>query len=418
LHLAKVNSRGYKPKFFSATPPNSSYLQKRIGVKIAVNTRLVIKDKMDGIGWFTLETMSRIANSHTEHQFWFLFDRPPSPALQFPPNVKPVVVRPVTRLPLLLKFWNNVAVPFALSKIKPDLYISSDGFLPPSIRIPSIAVIHDLNFEHHPHFLPSKYSGFYKSRMRKSAEMATLILTVSAYSKSDLVSTYGISPDKIDVVYCGLNSFIKPISPEEIRLIHQHLGIRGDYFIVVGTLHPRKNIPATIEAYNTFRSRTGKQVQLVFAGNDKWTTPEIKDAFGKSTFHDDILVTGRVSDHVMNALVTGATAMVYVSLFEGFGMPILEAAAAGVPVITSNNTSMKEIAGDTALLVDPLNTNQIAEAMHQIIAERDLADQLIERSKTLPGKYSWDQSAERIWQSILKVVHLTSHDDTTPHGES
>jgi glycosyltransferase involved in cell wall biosynthesis len=250
--------------------------------------------------------------------------------------------------------------------------------------------------------------------MRQSAARATRILTVSAHSKSDLVHTYGINPNKIDVVYCGLNSFIKPIAPEAICEIQERFGIKGEYFIVVGTLHPRKNIPATVQAFNTFRSKTGKQVQLVFAGNDKWCTPEMTEAIERSPFHDDLVVTGRVSDQVMNALVTGAKAMVYVSLFEGFGMPILEAAAAGIPVITSNNTSMKEIAGDTAILADPHDTDQIAEAMQKIIYDRELADLLIERSKKLPEKYSWDQSAERIWQSILIVAGLKNHDGTTP----
>ncbi len=380
-------------------------------MNIAVNTRLVLDGKMDGIGWFTYETMTRIASNHPEHHFSFLFDRSVSGSLVFPKNVEPVVVRPVTRLPILLEYWNNRAVPAKLKKLRPDIYISSDGFIPPTLDIPSLAVIHDLNFEHYPHFLPKKYRKIYQKRLRQSARAAHRVLTVSEFSKADISKTYGVPLSKIDVVYCGLNSFIHPVSEEQILEEKMRLGLRTRYFIVVGTLHPRKNIHRTIEAFGKFRERHASDFQLVFAGNDKWFSGEMKDALTQCPYRDDILFTGRVDDSVMNLLVSGAHAMVYVSLFEGFGMPILEAAAAGIPVITSNNTSMKEIAADTALLVNPFNTDEIVDAMRRLAEDNALCDQLVSASKHLPAKYSWDKSAERIWESVLTVT--ANHDDTT-----
>jgi glycosyltransferase involved in cell wall biosynthesis len=387
-------------------------------VDIAVNTRLVIKEKMDGIGWFTYETMLRIAASHPQHHFWFLFDRPIAKTFMLPRNVTPVVVRPVTRLPLLLEYWNYYAVPKVLKRLKPDIYLSSDGFLPKIPDVPSLVVIHDLNFEHYPEFLPEKYRRIYQKRLRESARFAHRICTVSEASKADIASTYQINPEKIDVVYCGLNSFIKPITQEEIDQVQRQFRISNDYFIVVGTLHPRKNIHGTIKAFGTYRSRTNRKMQLVFAGNNKWFTREMKEALDTCEYRDDIVFTGRVTDHEMNGLVTGSKAMIYVSFFEGFGMPILEAAAARIPIVTSNNTSMKEIAGDAALLVDPSDVHAIANALEKIVSDDQLSQILVKRASSLPEQFSWEKSAAKIWQSITRVYEMATHDGMTPHEES
>ncbi len=387
---------------------------KTFVLKIAVNTRLILKGKMDGIGWFTLETMTRVAQLHPDHSFLFLFDRPYHPSFSFPPNVSPLVIRPITRLPSLLKIWNYISVPLALQRIKPDLYFSPDGFLPPKPSVPSIVAIHDLNFEHYPNFIPKGYRNIYKTWVRRSAEEATRIMTVSDFSKEDIIRTYGVNNTKIDLVYSGLNNYLKPVSHVNIQQILSKHGITGRYFIVTGTLHPRKNTHGTIEAYSLFRQGNHSDVKLVFAGNNKWFSSELKNSLNSSNFRDDIIFTGRVSDTDMNALIHGAYALIFVSFFEGFGLPIIEAAAAGIPVITSNNSSMKEIASDSALLVNPESADEIADAMLRIVSDDDLRRRLISSSKDLPGKFSWSITAELMWNSFLKAlaIEITNRDDT------
>lgn len=372
-------------------------------LKIAINTRLMVKDRMDGIGWFTHETMPRIAESHPEHQFFFLFDRPYHHSFNFSSNVTPLVVRPVTRLPLLLKTWNAISVPVTLRQIKPDIYLSPDGFLPPEPRFPSVVAIHDLNFEHFPEFIPTPYRKLYLTRIRKSAAEAARVLTVSEFSKMDICERYEVPREKVDVIYSGLNAFIRPPEASDIQQVKQQFSIQGNYFIVSGTLHPRKNIHGTIKAFNLFRQQSEGNTKLVFAGNHKWMNAEMKQAYEMSPFKEDIIFTGRVTDRTMNALIWGAHAMVFVSLFEGFGLPILEAAAAGIPVITSDNSSMREIATGCALLVNPSNVQEIADGMSRITVDYPLRTKLIEAGASLNQRYSWDKTAQLIWESLQKV---------------
>lgn len=359
---------------------------------------------MDGIGWFTWETVSRLAASHPDHHFYFLFDRPPDASFRFSSNVTPVVVRPITRLPVLLKFWHRISVPRALRKINPDIYLSPDFFLPPALPCPGIVIIHDLNFEHFPDFVPRAYRKMYPSWTQQAAKSSTRILTVSQFSKNDIINRYNIEAEKIDVVYCGVNSFIKPVSESAISEAKHRFGIEHDYFVVPGTVHPRKNTNRIISAYEIFRKRSSRPLDLVFAGNNKFQTVEVGQALKDNSFSKDIIFTGRVSEEDMNALIQGANVLLFVSLFEGFGLPILEAAKARVPVLTSANTSMQEIAGKTALLVDPYSTEEIAQGMLQISHDSDLRQNLISSGMTLPEKYSWDITAELIWESILKTV--------------
>lgn len=359
---------------------------------------------MDGIGWFTYETMTRVSETHPEHQFYFLFDRPYDKDFNFCDNVTPVIVRPITRIRPLLKFWHRFSVPRVLKKIKADLYLSPDFFLPPDLPCPGIVVIHDLNFEHFPEFLPREYRKLYPFWTRQAAETSTRILTVSNFSKQDIIDKYNIPPEKIDVVFCGVNSFIQPVSDSEISSVKKGFGIDSNYMIVPGTLHPRKNTQRIIEAFGIFRHSSDEAIKLVFAGNNKWMTAEMKQVYQESPFRDDIIFTGRVSELQMNALIQGAHALVFVSLFEGFGLPILEAALAGVPALTSNNTSMKEIAGDSALLVNPYSLEEIAEGMNHICNNYALRYKLMQKSMSLPERYSWDTTSELIWSSILKAL--------------
>ncbi|MFO7723429.1 MAG: glycosyltransferase family 1 protein [Bacteroidales bacterium] len=377
-------------------------------MKIVINTRLVIKGKMDGIGWFTWETMPVIAAMHPGHQFYFLFDRPYDTSFRFPPNVTPLVIRPVARHPALIRFWNNFSVSQVIKRIKPDLYVSPDFFLPQHLSCPGIVIIHDLNFEHFPHFLPTPYRKLYHASVKHSARLASRIITVSDFSRQDIIRHYDVPREKVDVVFCGVGSHIHPVSMEEILLSKQRFGIDGDYMIVPGTIHPRKNTDGIIRAYQEFRKKAGCVEKLVFAGNNKWISAEMKQALDQNPFSKDIIFTGRVADQEMNALINGATAMVFTSLFEGFGIPILEAAAAGIPLLTSGNSSMKEIAGESALLVNPANHEEIAAGMQRITQDKQLRADLVERSRALPEKYSWDSTAQLVWESMAKVLGIVS----------
>ena len=217
-------------------------------MKIAVNTRLLLKNKLEGIGWFTFETLKRIVTTHPEHDFYFLFDRPFDTSFVFSENVHPLVVWPPTRHPLLQYWWFEYALPKVLRKIQPDLFFSPDAYN--SLRLPykNIMVIHDLNFEHHPDFIPWADRLYYRYFSPLFAKKADKILTVSQFSKKDIHQQYGIPSDKIDVVYNGANLYYRPLSEKEKQHIRQKIGDGHPYFIFIGAFNPRKNICRLFQA--------------------------------------------------------------------------------------------------------------------------------------------------------------------------
>ncbi len=210
-------------------------------MNIAVNTRLLIHGRLEGIGWFTFENLKRVTTSHPEHQFFFIFDRPYHPEFIFGPNVHPIVIGPQARHPLLYYVWFEYSVKRVLKKIKADLFLSPDGYLSLSSKIPAIAVFHDLNFEHYPEDLPWAERWYYKHFFPKYARKATRIATVSEFSKSDIVKQYHVDANKISVVFNGANEQYAPLSEDQKTLALQKLTGGKPYFFFVGALHPRKN---------------------------------------------------------------------------------------------------------------------------------------------------------------------------------
>ena len=166
---------------------------------------MLISGKLDGIGWFTFETMKRIVKQHPEHDFFFFFDRPYSEEFVFAENVYPVVLTPKARHPLAFVYWFEFSVKNALKALGCDLFLSPDGYVSLRTKVPTLSVIHDLNFEHYPADLPFHIRTFYRTMFPKYARKADRLVTVSEFSKSDIEKQYGISSSKIDVAYNGVN---------------------------------------------------------------------------------------------------------------------------------------------------------------------------------------------------------------------
>lgn len=373
-------------------------------VKIAVNTRLLIRDKLDGIGWFTCESFRRITRQHPEHDFYFLFDRPYDESFVFAPNVRPVVIGPPARHVLLYLFWFEISLPLTLRRIKPDLFISPDGFLSLATRVPSMDIIHDLNFEHYPGDLPGEVSWYYRHFFPRFARKARRIATVSGYSKKDIAESYSISPDMIDVVYNGANEIFRPLDESEVTAVRKRYTDGAPYFIFIGALHPRKNLSSLFRAFDVFRAHNTSVCKLMIVGSRMWWTRSIRDAFESMEHRDDVIFTGRLALEDLHKVLASAHALTYVSYFEGFGIPVVEAFACHTPVIASNLTSLPEVAGDAALLVDPFRIDQIAEAMDRIFHDESLRREMITRGHEQGKKFSWDKTADSLWASIEKVL--------------
>lgn len=374
-------------------------------MRIAVNTRLLIAGKMDGIGWFTQETIKRIVLAHPEHEFFFLFDRRPSPEFIFAPNVHPLVLIPQARHPILWYLFFEWSVSWALRRHRIDLFLSTDGFLSLRSTVPTLDVIHDLNFEHSADNLRPSHQRYYTHYFPLFAHRANRIATVSQFSKEDIVGTYNVTPSSIDVVYNGSHSFYHPWNEEVDDSTRSVFTGGNPYFLFVSTIIRRKNLTNTLLAFDHYKESHPDTSKLVVVGNRTWWQDELKSAYDLMRHKDDVIFLGRVSSESLSRLMSAALALVYVSFFEGFGIPILEAFYAETAVITSNCTSMPEIAGDAALLVDPHDVSQIASAMHSVASDSSLRQQLIERGRIRRQSFSWDISATLLWNSLMQTYN-------------
>ena len=373
-------------------------------MKIAVNTRLLLKNRLEGIGIFTRETLSRITKAHPEHQFYFLFDRAYDESFIFSDNVTPVVAHPQARHPYLWYLFFEHGIPLKLRKIKPDLFLSTDGWIPTRLDIPTVNVIHDLNFLHHPEFVPPVVRRYYDRFFPKFARNATRLATVSQFSCDDIHQSYQVPTERIDVVYNGANQAYRPYTEEEQSAVKQHYTDGKDYFLFVGLIHKRKNLANIFRAFELFKERTGSPMKLVVVGDKKWWAGEIEDTYLAMHYREDVVMLGRQQIDTLSALTAAATAMVYASLFEGFGQPIVDAFNAHTAVITSDVSSMPEIAGGAALLVDPYSVEEIAHAMEQLCLDENLRNTLIEKGMARKGIYTWDHTAELLWQTVEKCL--------------
>ena len=371
-------------------------------MKIAVNTRWLLPNKLEGFGWYTFHVLKRLSKLLPQAEFYLLVDRKFDNKLIEGLNVKYVQLFPPARHPYLWYIFNEISVPMALRKIKPDIYFSPDGFLPSSLKIPTITTIHDLNFEDDETYLKDNVRKYYKKHIRNSAVKASHIFTVSNFSKKDIIDRYGIDKTKITAVHNGPQKVFADHSNRK-KSTQQRIAGAHPYFLFVGAQNPRKNLQRIFLAFDAWVTKYQGNHHLVLVGERMLWDEEIQTTWKNLQHKDKIHFTGRVSTYELNNAYSAATALVYPSLHEGFGMPIIEAFAAGCPVITSESTAMPEVAGDAALLVDPTSTDEITAAMDKLAVDdvfrKKLRQKGIERAKL----FNWDTVAVEISERIKKL---------------
>lgn len=374
---------------------------------IAVNTRFLIKNKLEGIGLFTNETLKRITQAHPEIDFYFLFDRKFDPEFIFSNNVKPVVLFPQARHPFLWYWWFEISVAGWLNKNKPDLFLSTDNYACLQTDVPQVLVMHDLAFEHFPGQVSFFVKQYYKYFIPRFAQKAKRIATVSEFSKQDIVKQYKVAAKIIDVVYNGAKEVYQPVNEVVKIRVKEKYSEGKNYFIYVGSIHPRKNIKNLLLAFEKFKTATSSNYQLLIIGRKAWDFKEVDEIHALMQFKNEVKFLGHVDSNELGEIVASAFAMVYASLFEGFGIPIVEAMSCDVPVITSDITSMPEVAGDAALLVNPNSAEEISSAMIKLLENSSFRESLIEKGRLQIKKFSWDMTAEKLWKSCEKVLSNT-----------
>lgn len=372
------------------------------GTHIAVNTRLLIDNKLEGIGWFIHETFSRITAAHPEVTFHFIFDRKFHPKFIYGPNVIPHVISPQARHPMLFDVWFDYRIPRILRRTKSSLFISPDGFLSRRTQIPQLPVMHDLNFELYPELMPNHIAKYYTQRFPVFARTAKRIATVSEFSKKEINRIYHIPQEKIDVVYNGVSELFRPSAEEHAEVVRNDIAHGLPYFVFVGSLHPRKNIHRMLRAFDRFVNQN-PDYRMVLVGEPMWSNKEFLNFLNTLKHKEKIIRCGRLDREKLANVVAAAAAMIFVPLYEGFGVPALEAFASEVPLITSNCSSLPEVAGNAAIYTDPFDIDDIAAAMSKVV-DPPISDQLVQKGRIRREEFSWERSATLLWKSIEQAL--------------
>jgi glycosyltransferase involved in cell wall biosynthesis len=373
-------------------------------MRIGVNTRFLLKGKLEGVGRYTHEIVKRMVEAHPEVEFHFYFDRKYDLSFIYGPNVVPHVINPPARHPILFMIWFDLMIPIWLKKNKIDVFLSPDNFCSLQTNIPQVLVTHDIAWKHFPEFLGGRWmKWYYQTFTKKQNEKAKHIIAVSEYTKKDIVESLGISNKKISVAYNGPSRTFSVVTENSVQNIKKKYSIINPYFLYVGSIHPRKNVDRLIQAFKIFKQENNSNHVLVLAGRFAWDSEGMKTEIENS---EDIFVTGFLTDEELNPLMKGAFALVYVSTFEGFGIPILDAFHAEIPVITSNVSSMPEVAEDAAILVNPFDVKEIAIAMTLLATNPEIYQELIKKGKEQRKKFSWDKSAEKVFNELKKLNSL------------
>lgn len=300
---------------------------------------------------------------------------------------------PLVRIPLILS---------AELRRNPVDVLHVQYTAPPLAPCAVVATIHDLSFEHLPETFNRRSRAQLRLTVRRTARNAAQILTLSEFSRRDVIETYGVDPDRVAVTPAAAPAHFRPVSnATNLRRIRVTYGIEREYILALGSIQPRKNLVRLINAYSSLwkEGQNLAMPQLVIAGKRGWLEGETMRAAELSAAARDIRFIGYVAEPDLPELFSGAMCFAYPSYFEGFGLPVLEAMQCGTPVIAGNLTSLPEVAGDAALLVDPFDETVIADALSNLIENPDRRDDLrvkgIERAK----RFSWQQTARLTLQA-------------------
>jgi glycosyltransferase involved in cell wall biosynthesis len=311
-----------------------------------------------------------------------------------------------TRLIPWPRLWTHLRLAAELRQCPPDVLFVPSHVLPLYCPVPAVVTVHDLGYRHYPEAHRPFDRWYLDWTTRRHSRVAHHLIVDSLATKQDLVEFYGARPERITVVYLGRDETLAPVTDcQTIAKIKAHYNIRGDYLLYLGTLQPRKNLARLVDAfYKATESLPNKDLKLVIAGKRGWLYNEIYERVQALGLMERVIFPGYVDDKAKPGLLSGALAYVFPSLYEGFGLPVLEAMACGTPVLTSNSSSLPEVAGTAALLVDPHHTDEIAAGLVKLISNAGLRRQLVEQGYQQIQTFSWQKTAGQVLEILEKIV--------------
>ncbi len=375
----------------------------KIGFGTTVLEKGLDQGHMDGIGVYA-------------NNLWHQWSQEPKKAISFG-NPKGTENRSdllgdIIRLPLPYALQSALCIfthrPFegsALLEKEIDLFFAPDHHIPKLKNIPVVATIMDAYPLIHPELVSQRLRRFKNSAFKKASQWADHIITISEHSKKDIGYYFDIPDDKISVVPLGVNrAYMEQISQSEKERILEKFGLKKDFFIFVGTIQPRKNLARLVEAHESLPMQIRQKHPLLIIGQQGWGEERLREKLQRTGEGDTLRYLARVTDRELYALLQSALAMVYPSLYEGFGLPILEGFASQIPVIASNTTSIPEVAGEAAYYIDPLDTADIAAKMLDIASDSRLRSEIVQKGWQRVQEFGWENSAKKHLEIFSKII--------------
>ncbi|MBX7255449.1 MAG: glycosyltransferase family 4 protein [Candidatus Hydrogenedentes bacterium] len=370
-------------------------------LRIGLDVSCIAESPMTGIGYAALNQLRALLRRVEAFEFHLFATGDRSGKANLEDLLPFTASHAIFRRARLVKYhlWTRLSWPPIEWSCGPlDIAHNFSHHTPATKEALRVVTVHDLSFLRHPETHTARTIEVQTRLVRQVAREADAVVAVSQSCKSEMVELLGIPEDRIHVVPNGIHpeEFAGPLDSETLDVLKQRLGISREYFIQLGTVEPRKNIPRLVEAYARLREKRREVPQLVFVGKPGWKCEASFHPMKPLAETKDIVYAGYVDRSEAVLLLRGALACVYPSIYEGFGLPVLEAMAARTPVITSNTSSMPEVAGDTALLVNPTDVDSITCALEQTFDDRIAADSRAEAAFTRAQTFTWERSAETL----------------------
>ena len=320
------------------------------------------------------------------------------------------------------RLWTHGRLTWELWRDPPDVLFVPAHVMPLVCPVPALVTVHDLGYLHYPQAHRPFDRWYLHWTTRRHVHKAAGIVADSEATRQDLIQQYQVDPNRIIVIYPGRDrSLVRVEDPAAIAAVRERYGIKEDYLLYLGTLQPRKNLVRLVEAFARLQAAANTRVpstsgpmppppaatrlQLVLAGKEGWLYDDLFQQVRHLGLENQVVIPGYIAAEDKAALISGALALVFPSLYEGFGLPVLEAMACGTPVLTSNVSSMPEVAGQAALLVDPLSVDDIAAGLRRLSTDGNLRHSLVQRGYAQIQGYSWQGAAHQLLEALESVVH-------------
>lgn len=359
----------------------------RIGVDLSV-----IQSTKSGVDWYTYNVLKEMLNLLQPHEHLYLFsNRETGFEHEVKSNRQVTVVRSRFRYQ---EPWRQLILPLLLKRHEIDVCFFTNFVLSVASPCPMVLTIHDLSFKLFPRTHSLRNVVWTRSLVPVSVKRSWRIIAVSNNTKLDLLRLMNVSNGKVEVIHEGVSAQFNPEAGPYDEEALNHYGIRKPYVLFVGTLEPRKNLNLLIKSFDKI-TKVRPDVHLVLAGRRGWMAQAIFDELERRDLLGKVHITGYVRDEYLPALYREAEALVYPSLYEGFGLPPLEAMACGTPVIVSKGSSLPEVVGDAGLYVNPLDVDELARTMEKILSDADLAASLKAKGLERASQFSWKNAAEK-----------------------